>query len=174
MRPLKQQIVQDMGDLMQASESFYMVTYRGLTAEAFAELRATLEDCGTECHVVPNRLFRLALDAQGVEGVADEVFVGDTALITGSGDPVAVAKVLRTFSRAHPELSFKQGVIDGKVCSANAALSLADLPPREVQLAQLLGLLQAPAGQLVGVLHAKLASLVYVLNAYLSGKQEAA
>ena len=41
-------------------------------------------------------------------------------------------------------------------------------------LAQLLGLLEAPAGQLVRVLNAKVSSIVYVLNAFLGKKEQAA
>jgi large subunit ribosomal protein L10 len=53
-------------------------------------------------------------------------------------------------------------------------VALADLPPREVLQAQLLGLLQAPASQMVQVLNAKVASVVFVLNAYLCQKEKAA
>ena len=52
--------------------------------------------------------------------------------------------------------------------------ALADLPSREVLLAQLLGLLQAPGSQLVRVLNAKVASIVYVLDAYCKSKEQVA
>ena len=67
----------------------------------------------------------------------------------------------------------KYGVLDGVLLSADDVAALADLPPREVLLAQLLGLLQAPGSQLVRVLNAKIASVVYVLDAIRKKKEEA-
>ena len=63
---------------------------------------------------------------------------------------------------------------DGKLLNAAEVAALADLPPREVLLGQLLGLLQAPATGLVRVLNAKLSSIVYVLNAFCKKKEQAA
>jgi large subunit ribosomal protein L10 len=44
----------------------------------------------------------------------------------------------------------------------------ADLPPREVLLAQLLGTLQSPIAQLVGTIQAPVQQLVGLLEAYKS------
>ena len=73
-----------------------------------------------------------------------------------------------------PKVTIKLGWLDGQLLSSADVVALADLPPREALLGQLLGLLQAPAGQLVRVLNAKLSSVVYVLNAFLQKKEQAA
>jgi len=49
----------------------------------------------------------------------------------------------------------KVGVLDGNLLDTAAIKVLADLPSREVLLAQLLGVLQAPASALARVLKAK-------------------
>ena len=59
----------------------------------------------------------------------------------------------------------KAGVLDGKLLDVSAIEALADLPSREVLLAQLLGVLMAPASKFVRTLNAPAASLARVLNA---------
>jgi large subunit ribosomal protein L10 len=66
------------------------------------------------------------------------------------------------------------GVVDGNLLTGEQVAQLAELPPKAVLLAMLLGTLQAPATQLVQVLNAKLASIVYVLSAHLKEKEQAA
>ncbi len=174
MRAEKKQLVLDIQALLEASPDLFLISYKGLTAEDFNELRERLASIGGGCHVVPNRLFRRATLAAGLEALAEAELKEDNALVMGGEDVVAVAKVLKEFAKEHDQVAVRCGVVDGRFCPAEAAAQLADLPPREVLLAQLLGLLEAPAAQLVRVLNAKVASIVYVLNAYLSKKEEAA
>lgn len=170
-RPEKGQLVQDIRELIESSDSFFLITWKGLTTAAFSELRDAVSKLDGVCHVVPNRLFLRAAAECGLAGFAENALTGDTSLV-GSSDAVALAKRLRDFGRVHPEVSFKAGVTEGNVLTGAQSASLADLPPKEILQAQLLGLLQAPSGKLVGVLHAKLSSVVYVLNAYLKTREK--
>ena len=174
MRAEKLQLARDIGALIGASSSLFLVGYKGLTTAAFGKLRRQLAGAGSECHVVPNRLFRIAAAECGLRAFTGVTLKDDTALVTGGSDPVAVARLLRDFAKEYPQAAIKMAVVEGQLCSAQDAAVLADLPPREILLGQLLGLLQAPASQLVRVLNAKVASLVYVLSAYLSEKEKAA
>ena len=171
MRPEKVQLVRDLQGILSASAGLFLVTYKGLTVEEFAELRSRLAEVDAECHVVPNRLLLRAAAEDGMADLAEAALAGDTAMVTGSGEVTRVAKALRAFSRGHSAVAFKNGVFEGKLYSSEDTARLADLPTREVILAQFLGLLQAPMGQLVSVLNAKVASIVYVLRAY-ADKQE--
>ncbi len=57
------------------------------------------------------------------------------------------------------------GVLEGKPLTAAEISALASLPPREVLLAQLLGLLRAPATRLVRVLNEPGSALARLLDA---------
>ena len=171
MRPEKVQLVQDLQGLLSSSAGLFLVSYKGLTVSDFAELRGRLAEVDAECHVVPNRLLLRAAAENGLETLAASALADDTAMVSGGQDATEVAKALRGFARQHKEVSFKAGVFEGKLYSREDTARLAELPPREVVLAQLLGLLQAPMGQLVGVLNAKVASIVYVLRAYADSKE---
>ncbi|NQU15026.1 MAG: 50S ribosomal protein L10 [Desulfobacteraceae bacterium] len=174
MRAEKIQLVQDIKTLLETSPSFFLVNYKGLTAKAFAELRSLLASVGGQCHVMPNRIFRKASEELGLELHKETAFVDDNALVLSGEDVVAVAKILRDFAKTHEELAVKLGVLNGQLCSSEDVTALAALPAREVLLAQLLSVLEAPASQLVRVMNAKLASIVYVLSAYLNEKEKAA
>ena len=174
MREEKQLLVERIGNALGSSAHVFLITYKGLTAEAFGSLRTSLAEVDATCHVVPNRLLKRAIAEQDSNALAEDTFAGDTALVTGGDDPVVVAKQLRDFGKGHAEVAFKIAVVDGQRCDAEEAKSIADLPPREILLAQLLGLLQAPARQLVTVLNAKAASIVNVIDAYLRKQEETA
>jgi large subunit ribosomal protein L10 len=174
MRAEKQQLVQDLQGLIGLSSGMFLIGYKGLTAAEFSDLRTKLAAVGSECHVVPNRLFERAATEAGIESLAEVGLSGDNALICGGADVAAVAKVVKEYSKANAKAPIRMGVLDGNLLTAEQVVAVAELPPKEVLLAQLLGTLQAPASQLVRVLNAKLASVVYVLNAYLKKKEEAA
>ena len=86
---------------------------------------------------------------------------------------MAPAKVIMDFAKEHKQLEVKAGLLRGKVIQPEGVKELADLPPREVLLAQVLGGLQAPIAGLVGVLNGAPRNLVYVLEAIRKQKEEA-
>lgn len=173
MRPEKLQIIQEIKGLIE-NKPFILISYKGLTAAGFTAFRNTLHTVSAECHVVPNKLFQRACLELGAQAPAEAELSGDTALVTGV-DAVAVAKAVRDFVNQPKSVStVKFGYLDGVLLSQPDVIALADLPPKEVLQAQLLGLLLAPASQLVRVLNAKVSSIVYVLNAFLQKKEQVA
>jgi large subunit ribosomal protein L10 len=62
-------------------------------------------------------------------------------------------------------LTIKGGILNERVIDVQAISSLADLPSRDVLLAQLLGSVQSPMAGLVNVLSGTLRGLVTVLKA---------
>jgi large subunit ribosomal protein L10 len=168
-------MVQEVMDLING-KPIILITYQGLTANVFNAFRAKLTEPSINgvCRVVPNTLLRVAAGQLGMDALANTPLAGDTALISGSGDPVALAKAVREFAKGRDQVKVKLAVVEGTLLSEADTYALADLPAREVLLAQLLGLLQAPAGQLVRVLNAKVASIVYVLNDYCTKKGQVA
>ena len=83
----------------------------------------------------------------------------------GAGDAAAVAKALRDFSRANRALVLKGGVLGDKVLNAEDLVSLADLPSRDLLLAQLAGAFGAPLVKLAGLLQALPRNFAYGLQA---------
>jgi large subunit ribosomal protein L10 len=113
--------------------------------------------------VVKNTFLRLAAKEAGYPELGE--LSGQTAIVVGDQDVAAAAKVLKTFNGEFKKPVVKTGVVDRLVVSSDQINAIADLPSREVLLATLLGVLQAPATQLVRVLNEPASSLARVLKA---------
>lgn len=174
MRPEKQQLAQDIRQLIEPSAFVFLISYQGLEVDDFEALRTSLGACEAECHVVPNRMFRHAVQGTGAEILAELQLRGETAMVTGTGDAVAVAKALSDFMKDKEGVTVKGGSLDGRSLGPDGVGQLSKLPPREVLLAQLLGVLNGPARNLVGVLTSAKSGIVYALQAYLNSKEDAA
>jgi len=143
-----------------------VVDYRGLSAGEFDDVRRAVRAADGRCRVAKNRLAKRAIAGTPYAPLAS-MLQGPTALILGFKDPIAVAKAAVKLADTLPKLEIRGAVLDGAALPAAEVKALADLPPREVILAQLLGLLQAPATRLVRVLNepgAQLARLVKAVS----------
>ena len=166
MRIEKSQIVNDIGKIIENSSFLFMVSYKGLKVKEFDTLRISLDQVQAKCHILKNSLILKAAELKNIDDLAAMELIGDTALISGAGDPGAVAKSLSEFAKKHKVVSFKGGYLEGSVLSGVDVESISKLPPREILLAQLLGTLEAPARSLASLLNTKLSSIVYVINSY--------
>jgi large subunit ribosomal protein L10 len=145
----------------------------GLSVAKMQELRRALKQAGGEYRVAKNTLARRALKDTAYRRL-DDLMVGPTGLVFGYGDPVAVTKVLVRFAEENEKLSIKAAVLDERVLEAAAVVALAKLPSREVLLAMLLGLLQAPAVQLLRTMQEPGARLVRLLDRARASREEKA
>jgi large subunit ribosomal protein L10 len=163
-RPDKAAAVAELTKAFRDSSAAVLTEYRGLTVAELKELRRSLAGNATY-NVVKNTLTKIAAREAGID-MFETLLEGPSAIAFVSGDPVEVAKGLRTFGREHPHLIVKGGILDGKSLTADEIRRLADLESREVLLAKLAGGLLAPAQQLVSVLAAPVAQLARLLGAF--------
>jgi len=169
-RAEKVAVVDEVRARMEAADGALLTEYRGLTVAELAELRRELTAAGGDYKVYKNTLVRLAVADTPREGVS-ELLTGPTAIAFVQGDVSAVAKALREFARANPNLVVKGGVVGTSVMSAADIEVLADLPSRETLLAQFAGALSAPLQQLAGLVQALPRNLAYGLSALLEQRQ---
>ncbi|CAN7382770.1 50S ribosomal protein L10 [Microbacterium sp. LjRoot45] len=153
------------------STAVLLTEYRGLTVAQLKELRNTIRQ-DAEYAVVKNTLTKIAARNAGVEGLDDEL-KGPSAIAFVHGDPVAVAKGLRAFAKAHPLLVIKGGYFDGAALTADEVNKLADLESREVLLAKLAGAMKASLTKAAYVFNALPSKAVRTVDA-LREKQESA
>lgn len=149
---------------LREAKGFILTDYRGLTVAEIGELRRELRKVAAEYRVVKNTLARLATEQLGISEL-HPYLVGPTAVAIGYGDLVAATRVLSTFAKTTPALQIKAGLVDGRVLQREEVAAIADLPPREVLRARIVGALQAPLSTLVGLLAAPLREVVYILEA---------
>ena len=164
MRPEKTDIVKDLSEDLKESSFVLVADYQHMKVDDFSELRKRLAGAGAEVHVVKNSFLKRAMADSGLTPANGELS-GQTAVITGEKDVAPVAKILKSFAAEFKKAMLKLGFIDRNAVSTKEIEQLADLPPREVLLAQLLGLLLSPATKLVRVFNEPASSLARLLKA---------
>ena len=164
MRPEKPSIVSDLSEKLKGSPFVLVTDYQKMNVNHFADLRNRLAANGAEVHVVKNSFLRRAISDSGLPDVADQLG-GQTAVVTGAKDAAPVAKILKSFAGEFKVAAVKIGIVDKSILSAQQVEQLAELPSREVLLAQLLGLFLSPATKLARLLNEPGAALARLLNA---------
>ena len=156
--------VEGVKEKMQAAQSMVLIDYRGLTVAEVTDLRNRCRKEGVEYAVIKNTMIRKAAEELGIEGL-EPMLHGPTAVAFGMTDAVAPAKILVNFIKDVKKTEIKCGVMEGKVLDVKGVEALAELPPKEVLIAKMMGSLNAPITNFVGVLSATLRSLVYAIEA---------
>jgi large subunit ribosomal protein L10 len=159
----KEQVVKAIEQKINDASLIVFSDYRGLNVEEVTELRDKLRVPGVEFKVLKNTMMRFALKNAGYEEIANQV-EGPNAVLFSNEDVVGPAKTIFEFVRQHPNLEVKFGLLEGQTVSPDKIKALADLPPREVLVAQVLGTMQAPITSFVRVLNANLTGLVRALD----------
>jgi large subunit ribosomal protein L10 len=172
-RSEKEAVVAEIREKLQNSDAAILTEYRGLTVSQLAQLRNSLRGVGAEYRVYKNTLARFAAREAGAEGL-DDLLIGPCALTFVHGDVAATSKTLKEFSKTNPLLVIRGGVIANKAVTAKDIETLADLPPREVMLSQLAGLMQAPLVKTAGLLQALPRNTAYGLKALIDQKEKEA
>ena len=149
-RTEKDAFVGELQEKLGGARAFYLTDFTGLNVKQMTQFRARLRRQGVEYVVVKNTLAQRALRELDLDDVAG-FFTGPTGVVIGREDPVAAAKVISEFAREFGDRpAVKVGVVERREYTPEQVKKLADLPPREVLLAQLAGGLQAPMARLAG------------------------
>lgn len=169
-RPEKVDKVRDISGRFESAEAALLTEYRGLRVSEIAEVRGALRDADAEYKVYKNTLARIAVRDVGLEELAG-MLEGPTAIAFVRGDAAAAAKALDDAAKKYPVLVIKGGVLNGRVIDAAQANELARLEPREVQLARVAMLMNAPAQRAVNVFAALLRDLGSMLTQVVEKKE---
>lgn len=172
MRPEKQTMIEEIRQKVDGKVFVILADYKGLNVQKTSDLRARLRGAEAEYTVVKNRLMNRVVQDLDLQGL-DEGLKGPTAIVSGDGDVVEAAKILKAFIKENNKPVIKLGNFAGAVLSAEDVEKLASMPPRIEMLARVVGTIAAPMTQLVGVMNQKVCSLLYVLQAVKDKKEQA-
>ncbi|HWI61055.1 MAG TPA: 50S ribosomal protein L10 [Symbiobacteriaceae bacterium] len=165
-RPEKELSIAQVKERLQKAKSVVLADNNGMTVAQVTKLRKELREAGVDLKVAKNTLVRIAAQDLGIEGL-DKYLHGTTTMAFSNVDEASAAKKIRDFFAKDkaPKFIVKAGILEGKVIDANGVKSLADLPSREVLLAQVLAGIQAPLQGVAGALNGLLSSFAYALDA---------
>lgn len=143
-RQQKEVVIQDLSQKFANNEAAFVVKCQGLTVGELHELRMNLSAKGGELKVAKNRLVRLAVSNNDQCNSLRSMMKGQTAVVFAKSDFTGVAKVLNDFAKGHEALEIVAGCCESQLFDKQGVKSLATIPSREVLLARLCGVLQAP------------------------------
>ena len=150
----KQAIVAALADSLKTASSGVLVDYKGITVAEDTALRHELRENGVEYAVVKNTLLRRALDDVDL-GELDGVLNGTTSMAISKEDPIAPMRIVNKYAKQMGDrFNIKAGFMDGKVLPLDDVIAMAELPAKDVLMAQLLGMMLAPLTSLAVVLKA--------------------
>ncbi|MBI4328299.1 MAG: 50S ribosomal protein L10 [Chloroflexi bacterium] len=156
--------VEELEGLLRGARIAIGTSYAGLTVTQQAEMRRRLRSAGIRYRVVKNSLAAIAARNVGREGFS-RILAGPTGLAVSDKDEIATAKAVTEFIRASRlPITITGAVTDGRVLSAPEVETLGTLPPREVLVAQAVGLIQSPLLRLVSVLNGQVQSILVLLQ----------
>jgi len=151
-RSEKEAVIAEVTSLAAKAQTLVMAEYRGITVASMDKLRVTARSSGVSLSVLKNTLVRRAVAGSSFDVAADQM---TGPLIYGfSEDAVAAAKVVAEFAKTNDKLVIRGGVYGGKVLDVEGVKQLASIPPKEVLMAQLCGLLMSPISRTAVVLGA--------------------
>ncbi len=161
----KEEALNQYADWLKRSQAVLLVEYTGAKMKDLDAIRAKIRDSGGEFHILKNTLAKRAFEAGGMT-VPAGLFEKSTAVSFAFTDAAATAKALSEATKGMEFAKVKGGFMGGQALNPSQVKALADLPPLPVTRAQLLGVLQAPAGKLVRTLAEPARSLASVFRAY--------
>jgi len=156
--------VSSMVDQLKDKGNIILTNYSGIRVKDLSRLRKTLRSKNAEYRVVKNTLFKRALKELGIEGL-DEYLKGPVAVAFTKDDVGEVAKALKDFSKDVEKFSYSAGYLDRVLYDGDQIKRIADLPSKEVVLAQLLGMINAPARGIAVGMNQIMASLARGIRA---------
>jgi large subunit ribosomal protein L10 len=163
-KPEKVESVTELHDKFARAVSAVLTDFRGLTVQELTDLRQQLRQASLELAVVKNTLARLAVRETPFERLSPYL-KGPTSITFSYRDSVAPAKILSAYVKKQPKLAVRAGLFEGEVVPAEKIAEIADLPPRDILLAQALAAMQGALAGLVWTLQGVLSTFIGTLQA---------
>ncbi len=156
MRIEKVAILEEVVARVKDSDYCFMINHGGVTVSAMAKLRAELRQLDSRVLVVKNTYLAKVAKEKGWSDEVNAMFAGQTAIVTGHGEPTAVAKAIMAFVKdSGGKASVKGADYDNKIVDAAMVEALSKVPGKNELRAMLLMLLKEPATRLARVLSEK-------------------
>lgn len=164
--------VEQIKERYQRASGVIFTEYRGLSVPALQKLRRNLAAQGADYSVVKNTLFKIAAGDDAAK-ISDEMTSGPTGVAFVYKDEAATAKALFDFIKENKTFVIKGGFLDGRLYDGARMEEISKLPPRDVLLSQIVGIIAAPMSNLVGTIQEIYAAPIRAIGAVADKVSEA-
>ena len=159
----KQQDGVELHKSLEDAQHLFLAGFEKMTVAQDYALRKTVRQAGGNYQVVKNNVVQKAAEGTGKEPLFEKL-AGMTSLAYTAGDPVALAKALTAYAKANPALTFKAGMVEGRVIDIAGIQDLSSMPSKEALWSKILWLINAPAQRLVTVINGVGRDLAVVID----------
>lgn len=166
------QSLQEITEKVEKAQAIFLVDYAGLTHIQLEEFRKELTPVDAELSILKNTLVNIAFQEKNID--AKEQLKGPHAVLFAYSDPIGAAKVLVGFNKKNQLPVIKFGVFENALIDEGKITVLSTIPPKEVLIAKLLGLLNSPITSLVYDLNFNTQKLAQLLKAIEEKKAKSA
>ncbi len=159
------------------AKGIYLTNINRIDVEKITKLRNTIRKKGMKYIVVKNTLARIALERCGKKELTP-FLKGQVGVVVSQNESMTPAKIIKDFQKEFGKddlkniLEVKIAYVDGSTFSGPDTARLADIPPREVLLSQLLGVMQAPVAKFAGTLNSVLTTFAQTVDAVRAKKEK--
>ena len=168
----KMDLVESLQEMFGECSIGILADYRGLSTTELSALRRKLGEADIKFRVVKNSLTQIALHNAGQDELA-EMVSGPIAVAFGYGGIPDTAKALTEYiTTTKSTLAIKGGFFGDTVLSTRDVSALAELPSKEVLIAQVMAGIQSPITGLVNVLAGPVRNMMGVLQARITQLEE--
>jgi large subunit ribosomal protein L7/L12 len=168
----KIETVEEIKEKLGSAKIAILTAFQGLNVAEMTELRRLFRDADIDYKVYKNTLTRIAAHELGVTDI-DNYLLGTTALAFGN-DPVSPAKIVKDFRAKHENFVVKAGILAKRLIASDDVIALADIPPKEVLFAMIMGAMQSPISGLLSVIQAPARNFMYILKSLSEQKDQPA
>jgi large subunit ribosomal protein L10 len=164
-RQQKKDMVASLNAKLEQHPSFFVVKPLSLNPNEATAIKKELSVLGSSYNLVKNSLFEVATKEKSLPLVS--LGLGQHAVVFSSEKVTETAKVISKFlkNKDKERMEITAGILNGALLSPAQVQALADLPSKDVLLAQLLSVMNGPVRNFLYVLKGNMQELVYLLNA---------
>lgn len=161
-RAQKEEVVKELGQIFTDSGVVVVAHYSGLSVAEMQDFRGRMRDAGGSVRVAKNRLAKIAVEGTPCESMGEHL-TGMTVLAY-SEDPVAAAKATMAFAKDNDKLVVLGGSMGGEALDAKGVEQVSKMPSREELLAEIAGILGAPASNIAGAIGGPASAIASILT----------
>lgn len=159
----KEKDYQKLSEVLKNHPHIFVTGYEKITVAQDNALRQAVRAAGGGYQVIKNNLASKATEGTPEGAMFDKV-TGMTSIAYTKDDPVSLVKALTAYAKTNPALTFKAGIVEGRVIDLSQVTALATMPSKDELYAKLLFLIQAPAQRLVTAMNGVGRNLAVVID----------
>jgi large subunit ribosomal protein L10 len=169
----KNEIVQELREKFTDSAAILVTDHTGLKVKDVTVLRKRFREASLDYRIVKNTLARLAVKDTGKEEL-EEFFSGPNSLLFLGENVVEGTKILTDFIREHEVPVIKIGLVEDRLYSRKELAAIANLPSRDVLLAQVASGFISPLNSFAYILSEMVGRFVRVIDGLRAAKETSA